>query len=292
MKRKNFIKTMAMLPIASQFMNLTTLYNLTSNSISSEKLPVMFVGHGNPMNAIENNSFVRGWKKISSEINNIKAILCISAHWETKGSLVTAMEHPRTIHDFGGFPQTLFDVQYRAPGDPLLAGSIQNSFAEHIALDHQWGLDHGCWSVLKNMYPEANIPVLQLSLNRNFSPVQHYDLAKQLSVLRNKGVLIIGSGNMVHNLGILDWNNPNEAYEWATNSNQIIKSLISERKHTELINYNNLGKDVRLAIPTPEHYLPLLYVLAMQGQDEQARFFNDEIVMGSISMTSFGFGLN
>lgn len=251
----------------------------------------MFLGHGSPMNAIEENEFVRGWREIGSKIGQVNAIVCISAHWETKGTLVTAMEKPKTIHDFGGFPQELFEVNYPAPGDPELAENIHKEFHE-VGKDYSWGLDHGCWSVLKHICPNADIPVLQLSLDRNLSPDQHYDLAKKLSVLRKRGVLMIGSGNMVHNLGMINWIDPLSAYDWAIESNETLKTLISKGDDRSLRHYSDLGKAVNLAVPTPEHFLPLLYIQAMKSSGEEPRFFNDKTVMGSISMTSTVFGLN
>lgn len=253
------------------------------------KMPVLFLGHGNPMNAIEENEFVDGFRNISLEIPTPKAILCISAHWETRGTRVTAMHSPRTIHDFGGFPKALYDVQYSAPGNPELAELIKNNDATNFELDYQWGLDHGAWSVIKHLYPKADIPVVQLSLNTNLSPRQHYEIAKELTVLRNKGVLIIGSGNLVHNLGMVAWNKIDEigySYDWASEANEKMNDLINNNDHSSLINYSSNGRAFQLAIPTPEHYLPLLYILALKGGSEQPKLFNDKIIAGSLSMKS------
>ncbi|HPH94754.1 MAG TPA: 4,5-DOPA dioxygenase extradiol [Anaerolineaceae bacterium] len=262
---------------------------------SRKDMPVLFVGHGSPMNAIEENEFSLGWREAAARLPRPKAILCISAHWETRGSAVTSMEKPRTIYDFGGFPPELYRVVYPAPGDPALARRVQGLFPEHsIIMDEKWGLDHGCWSVLRNMYPQADIPVVQLSLDHFLPAAGNYQLAKQLAPLRREGILILGSGNMVHNLGLLtlptgrlsDFNEP-YAFDWAIEASELFKSLICERKHQELADYTRLGEAVRLAVPTPEHYLPMLYALALQEPQETLTFFNDKPLAGSLTMTSF-----
>jgi 4,5-DOPA dioxygenase extradiol len=291
MNRKDFLKSIALLPIAGLAMNLNKFKSLTDPLESTEIMPVLFVGHGSPMNAIEQNEFTKGWKTISSSLQKPNAILCISAHWETKGTFVTAMEKPPTIHDFGGFPQALFDVQYPAPGSPGLAKETQNVIDNAIVgLDTSWGLDHGAWSVIKVMYPQADIPVVQLSLDYNQDPQYHYNLGKQLSALRKKGILIVGSGNMVHNLRIIDWQNPDKGYDWAEEANSKFRNFIANNDHQQLINYRKLGREIELAVPTPEHYLPLLYALSLKSENEEVTFFNDKTVMGSISMTSVQIG--
>lgn len=250
-------------------------------------MPALFIGHGSPMNGIEDNAFSQRWAAMGKEIPTPQAVLVVSAHWLTRGTAITAMAQPQTIHDFGGFPQALFDVQYPAPGHPKLAEETAALIRKtKVHLDHDWGLDHGSWSVVKNMYPDANIPVLQLSIDYNKSPQYHYDLATELAALRKKGVLIIGSGNMVHNLRILDWNKPDGGYDWADEMNQTFKRLISEGNHQALINFQDLGKAAALSIPTPDHYLPLLYTLGVKDQHDALSFFNDKTTMGSISMTS------
>lgn len=257
-------------------------------SRAEEKMPVLFVGHGNPINAIEENEFSAGWKALGKELPKPNAILCISAHWETRGTHVTAMERPQTIHDFGGFPEELFAVQYPVPGNPALAQQTKEIVKKAmIELDTNWGLDHGCWSVVKRIYPDADVPVIQLSLDHFQSPQWHYELAKELSALRKKGVLILGSGNMVHNLGMVNWRHPHETYDWAQEANATFKQKILDRNHQDLIDYRSLGKAASLSIPTPEHYLPMLYVLGLQEQQDEIKFFNDKTVMGSVSMTSF-----
>jgi 4,5-DOPA dioxygenase extradiol len=291
MKRKDFLKSIALIPLAGFAMQLNKLNMLTDAFGVTAKMPVLFVGHGSPMNAIEQNEFTEGWQTVSRSLPLPNAILCISAHWETKGTFVTAMEKPQTIHDFGGFPQALFDVQYPAPGSPGLAAETQSLVAKTaVGLDGKWGLDHGAWSVIKVMYPGANIPVIQMSLDYLQDPQYHYDLAKELASLREKGVLIIGSGNMVHNLRVLDWDKPNQGFDWAQEINAKFKNLIFDNDHQQLINYRNLGRGAELAVPTPEHYLPLLYALALKTKNEEVTFFNDKSVMGSISMTSVRIG--
>jgi len=222
-----------------------------------------------------------------------KAILCISAHWETWGTAVTAMPQPRTIHDFGGFPRALFEAQYPAPGNPELAEQVRSLVKKTtVSLNQDWGLDHGAWSVLKQMYPAADIPVVQLSMDYSQPPQFHYDLAKDLAPLRQQGVLILGSGNMVHNLGrvalktgrLSDFNEP-FGFDWALQASALFKTLINERRHAELIDYAHLGAAVHLAVPTPEHYLPLLYILALQQADESVEYFNDVALAGSLTMT-------
>jgi 4,5-DOPA dioxygenase extradiol len=257
-------------------------------SSSGLKMPVLFVGHGNPMNAIEENEFSARWKELGKELPKPTAILCISAHWETRGTHVTAMDQPPTIHDFGGFPPELFAVQYPAEGSPALAQQTKEIVKQAVVeLDTNWGLDHGCWSVVKRIYPAADVPVIQLSLDHFQSPQWHYDLAKDLSTLRTRGVLIIGSGNMVHNLGMVNWRHPHETYDWAQEANETFKRRILEGNHRDLINYSSLGKAATLSIPTPEHYLPMLYSLGLKERKEEVTFFNDKTVMGSVSMTSF-----
>ncbi|MGV8056974.1 MAG: 4,5-DOPA dioxygenase extradiol [Smithellaceae bacterium] len=258
----------------------------------SKIMPVVFVGHGNPMNAIEDNEFSDRWQELGKSLPRPEAILCISAHWETWGTLVTAMKKPHTIHDFGGFPQELFQVQYPASGSPSLASLTQAAFKNtKVGLDQDWGLDHGCWSVLKRMYPQADVPVVQLSLDYTRQARDHYALARELVPLRKQNVLIIGSGNMVHNLRLVvlkssDFNRP-FGLDWAIEANELFKKLINEDRHTELINYQTLGKNVQLAVPTPEHYLPMLYILALKGKGEMVTYFNDKPVAGSLTMTSF-----
>ena len=291
MKRKEFLQLLSVLPLAGFTMNLNKFKILTDPFENTETFPVLFVGHGSPMNAIEQNEFTNGWQNVSRNLPKPSAILCISAHWETKGTFVTAMEKPNTIHDFGGFPQQLFDVQYPAPGSPELAAETQNLIEKTaVGLDNSWGLDHGAWSVIKHFFPEADVPVIQLSLDYRQDAQYHYDLGKQLVALRNKGILIVGSGNMVHNLRMIDWQKPDAGFDWAQEANSKFKKLILSNDHKQLINYKNLGREIELSVPSPEHYLPLLYTLALKMDKEEVSFFNDKSVMGSISMTSVKIG--
>jgi 4,5-DOPA dioxygenase extradiol len=293
MERKQFIKT-----IATGAIGMTTLSafkSFTSDLAEQEQLmPVLFVGHGSPMNGIEDTEFSRRWTQMAKEIPIPKAVLVVSAHWFTKGTKITAMDFPKTIHDFGGFPKELFDVQYPAPGNPLLAKETADLLhSAHVELDHDWGLDHGTWTIIRHMYPAANIPVLQLSIDYTKGPQYHYDLAKELYALRRKGVLIIGSGNMVHNLSMVAWDKLNDqeyAYDWATKMNDRFKTLIQQGDHQPLINYSSLGKEALLAIPTAEHYLPLMYTLGLKSARDDVAFFNDKAVGGSLTMTSVKLG--
>lgn len=270
--------------------NLESLNKAGRSFRSTPRMPALFLGHGSPMNAIEENEFVQGFRKIASEIEKPNMILCISAHWETRGTHVTAMSNPKTIHDFGGFPRELYEIEYPAPGSPLLAEEVRRMVTRaEIELDHQWGLDHGAWSVIKHLYPQADVPVVQLSLDYTQSPQYHYELAKQLSGLREKGVLIIGSGNMVHNLRRVAWDKMDEenfSYDWAAEASLKMKRAIENRDHQKLINYKSAGPEFILSIPTPDHFLPLLYILALQNKDEQGHIFNDKAVGGSLTMTS------
>lgn len=256
---------------------------------ATQTMPVLFLGHGNPMNAIEDNAFHRNWQALGKQLPRPTAILCISAHWETRGVQVTASARPETIHDFYGFPQALFDVQYPAPGAPWLARRIIELLADVQAVqDPVRGLDHGAWSVLMPMYPNADIPILQLSLDTREPGVFHYNLARRLAPLRDEGVLIVGSGNIVHNLRLLDFRDP-APLDWATRFNDQVRLRLQAHDHAGLVDFMSLGPDARLAIPTPEHYLPLLYAIALQRDGEPLAWFNDQ-VQGSISMTSLVIG--
>jgi len=290
MTRKDFLKTLALLPLAGTAMKLNAISKLHESFGPTAQMPVLFLGHGSPMNAIEENEFVRGWRTIGSTLPKPNAILCISAHWETRGTYLTAMEKPATIHDFGGFPDELFAVEYPAPGSPSLAKETKELIkSTDVGLDEKWGLDHGAWSVIKHLYPNADIPVIQMSLDYYQAAPYHYELAKELSALRKKGILIIGSGNMVHNLSMVAWDKvkePEYGYDWALQANDTLKKLILNNDHKQLINYKSLGKEIALAAPSPDHYLPLLYSLALKEENEKIELFNDKTIMESISMTS------
>lgn len=289
MNRKDCLKTMVLLPLVTSRMKLKDLNKMTASMNKTGKMPVLFLGHGSPMNAIEENEFVQGFRKIGKEIEKPNAILCISAHWETRGTYVTAMQNPTTIYDFGGFPQSLFDVKYPAPGSPSLAKQTKQLISKTVVgLDDKWGLDHGAWSVIKHLYPNADIPIVQMSIDYTQPPRYHYELAKQINALRNKGVLIIGSGNMVHNLSLVAWSKLNEefAFDWAEEANEKMKSYILSGDFQPLIDFKSQGRAFDLAIPTPEHYLPLLYTLALREEKEEITLFNDKPVGGSLTMTS------
>ena len=254
-----------------------------------QMMPALFIGHGSPMNGIEHNQFSNKWAQLAKEIPEPAAILVVSAHWLSRGTKITAMDFPETIHDFGGFPKELYDVQYPAPGNPELAketAALINT--TDVELAHDWGLDHGAWTVVKNMYPDAKIPVLQLSIDYTKGAQFHYDLAKELVSLRSKGVLIMGSGNMVHNLRLVSFDKINFefGFDWAVEMNEVFKKHITNHDHAALINYENLGNAAKLAVPTPDHYYPLLYTLGLQGKNEEAFIFNDKLMAGSLTMTS------
>jgi 4,5-DOPA dioxygenase extradiol len=256
--------------------------------MSDKRMPVLFVGHGTPMNAIEDNEYSRTWASIGKNLPRPKAILCISAHWETPATQVTGMKQPKTIHDFYGFPRELSEMQYPAAGSPELARHVGELLGEDkVTLDERWGLDHGTWSVLARMYPKADVPVVQLSLAHTRDGQFHYDLAKKLSSLREEGILILGSGNVVHNLGMISFD---KAYPWAVEFDRVVKDAIEKRDHEPLIHFQKLGQAASLSINTGEHYLPLLYILALQQVDETAVFYCESVAMGSLSMRCVQFG--
>ena len=269
---------------------LNDLHTISSTFSNTEKMPVLFLGHGSPMNAIEENQFVTGFRNLAKTLPKPNAILCISAHWFTNGTKVTAMEMPRTIHDFGGFPQELFDVQYTPKGSPELATLTQELLLPTaVELDHHWGLDHGAWSVIKHLYPEADIPVIQMSIDYTKSGQYHFDLAQKLSELRTKGILIVGSGNIIHNLRMVDFRNintENYGYDWAVEARANINHYLLDGNFQPLIDFEKQNKVFQLSIPTPEHYLPLIYTLGLKGKQEELSLFNDKLVGGSLSMTS------
>jgi 4,5-DOPA dioxygenase extradiol len=269
--------------------------DLLKNWKTGNQMPVLFVGHGNPMNAIEDNRFSASWEEVGSLLPRPEAVLCVSAHWETWGPAVNGLTKPRTIHDFGGFPQELYEVQYPAPGSPALAKRVQESIQSvGISIDKDWGLDHGCWSVLKHLYPDADIPVVQFSLDYTQPASFHFKLGRELACLRKEGILIVGSGNMVHNLRrvVMVSDDFNEAFglDWALEASKQLKNLIEEERYEDLIHYQSISEEMLLAVPTPEHYLPLLYNLAAKQDGDQIAFFNDEPLAGSLTMTSLVIG--
>jgi 4,5-DOPA dioxygenase extradiol len=252
---------------------------------ASPRMPVIFFGHGTPMNTLARNRYTAAWRKLGESVPRPKAILCVSAHWYTHGTAVTAMERPETIHDFYGFPQALFDVQYPASGAPALAARVRDLLAPvDVNLDQTWGLDHGTWSVLVHAFPDASVPVVQLSIDGMQPPRFHYDLGRRLAPLRDEGVLVVGSGNVVHNLRVINRSDDAPPYDWAARFNDRVRDALARRDHDVLIDYAALGEDAARSVPTPEHYLPLLYVAALQVDDEPMSFAVDGIDKGSLGM--------
>jgi 4,5-DOPA dioxygenase extradiol len=254
-----------------------------------ERMPAIFFGHGSPMNAL-GGPYAEEWAALGRALPRPKAVLCVSAHWYVDETAVTAMERPRTIHDFYGFPRELYHVSYPAPGEPWLAARTADLLAPlAVRADHDWGLDHGTWSVLVHLFPDAQIPVVQLAIDRRQPPAFHYELGRRLAPLRDEGVLVCGSGDVVHNLRLIDWSG-GEPYPWASGFNDRVKALIEAAEDAALVDYPALGEEAALSIPTPEHYLPLLYVLGARAADEPVHFFSDRLDLGSISMLGAVFG--
>ena len=290
MQRRTLLKAGGLFAI-TQIMGGSTLSALAAlgNELApSERMPVLFIGHGSPMNAIEDNAYSQSWKALGKQLPRPQAILSISAHWITKGTKVTGMQQPKTIHDFGGFPKQLFDAEYPAPGSPAFAKLTGELVTySHIQSDDSWGLDHGTWSVLLPMYPAADIPVYQLSLDYDQPPAYHYEIGKQLNKLRDKGVLIIGSGNLVHNLRAIDWSGSNKVYDWAKEFDSRFTEWMDKGDHASILNYQKiLGNTATMAHPSYDHLLPLFYILGLQQKNEQITYFNDKFDMASISMRS------
>ena len=256
--------------------------------MTSHRQPAVFAGHGSPMYALEPNRFTQAWEDLAKSLKRPDAVLVISAHWVTRGVWVTAMPKPKTIHDFGGFPQALFDIQYPAPGSPALADRVKELLNVPVVLEeNEWGIDHGAWSVLRYMYPHADVPIVQLSLDGSMSARAHYELAKQLRPLRNENILILSSGNVVHNLRTIDWHDNAVPHTWAQEFNQFFVSEMGADHHESLIDWERYGEAAHLSIPTAEHYWPALYTLALQEDGERAKVFIDGIEMSSISMLGF-----
>lgn len=255
--------------------------------MTQARMPAVFIGHGSPMNALAQNRYTRAWQEFGRTAPRPSAILAVSAHWYLPGTAVTAMSKPPTIHDFGGFPRTLSEFPYPAPGSPELARRVRELLAPiAVQADEKWGLDHGTWSVLTHVYPQADVPVVQLSIDSTQLPAFHYELGKRLTPLRDEGILLAGFGNIVHNLGKLNWNEDAPALDWAVRFNDAVRERVLKRDHQPLVGYESLGDDARPSIPTPEHYLPLLYVLGAQEPDESAVIMVDGIQNASISMLS------
>ena len=257
-----------------------------------DPMPAIFFGHGNPMNALSSNPYTSAWRKIGEQTRRPKAVLSVSAHWYVPETGVTVTTAPRTIHDFGGFPRELYEVQYPAPGDPELARRVQQLLAPlEVKLDNSWGLDHGTWSVLRHVYPAADIPVVQLSIDETKPASFHFEIGKKLAPLRDEGVLIVGSGNLVHNLHTYAWGrHPSDPYDWAVRFESAARDMMLAGEYKPLVNYDTLGRDAALSIPTPDHYLPLLYVLAARQSTERVKFPVEGVDGGSISMLSVQIG--
>ena len=251
----------------------------------AQRMPAVFFGHGSPMNTLERNRYTDAWRALGNSVPRPAAILAVSAHWYIRGTAATAMETPATIHDFGGFPQALFDFQYPAPGSPGLARRVRDVLAPvEVRFDEGWGLDHGTWSVLTHAFPRADVPVVQLSIDATQPASFHYELGKRLAPLRDEGVLIVGSGNVVHNLGMIKWDGAAPACDWAVRFNERVRDHLERRDHQPLVAYEKMGEDARLSVPTPEHYLPLLYIIGLQDERESIAFAVDGIQNASISM--------
>ena len=272
-------------------MTIRTMIDAHKDAVSTETMPILFIGHGSPMNGIEDNAFTLGWEKIGQTLPKPKAILVISAHWLTEGTLVHTSQSPKTIHDFYGFPEELYRLSYPAAGSPEFAQETIAASTNRIAGDSAWGLDHGTWIPLLRMFPHADIPVYQLSLDVTKSAAEHYALAKELAILRRRGVLIMGSGNIVHNLRRVDFNPNAKICDWAEEFDARAKEFIEDHQHEKLIAYERMGDAANLAIPTPDHYWPLLYTLGLQEESDRVTFPIEGIVSGSISMRSVLIGM-
>ncbi len=287
MNRKAFLKTAGLTALSLPLMKLNSLNNLTNEFSSTPQMPALFLAHGHPINAILDNSFTKKLGEISKDIEKPNAIMVISAHWETKGTYVSVNPFPNTIYDFGGFDERLFDIKYEPKGHPKMAKEIIN--LHHIIKeDHKMGLDHGAWTVLKFLYPKADIPVFQLSIDYSQSPEYHFELAKQLKSIRKKGVLIVGSGNIVHNLNRLDWSNQNvKPHDWVLEFDLKVKQKLEKLQFNDLVQYQTMGKSALLSIPTNEHYLPMLYILGLLEKGEKVTHLYEAYEFGSLSMRSF-----
>jgi 4,5-DOPA dioxygenase extradiol len=260
--------------------------------ITSKFMPALFLGHGSPMNVILRNSWTESWKTIGQSIPRPKAILVVSAHWFIPSTMVTAMKHPRTIYDFGGFPQELYQITYPAPGDSALAAQVRDMLSPTpVTFDDEWGFDHGAWSVLYHLFPQADIPVVQLSIDRNQPPAFHYQIGKLLSHFREQGILLLGSGNIAHNLRAYAWDQPDVGpFDWAESFDKKVRRLVIEGKDSQLVDYSLLGPEAKLSIPTPDHYLPLLYILGSRHEGERISFPATGFDGGSLSMTAVQIG--
>lgn len=288
MDRKDFIKSLSLVMAAPLVSKAEPVLSELSKAETTERMPVIFIGHGNPMHALHDNAFTKTLNNIQKTIERPKAILVVSAHWLTRGTYVSTNPNPKAIYDFGGFPDELYKVIYEPKGSPELAKELKEKITSpKIEADNAMGLDHGAWTVLKHMYPAADIPTFQLSIDYYKPASYHFELAKQLGYLRNKGVLIIGSGNLVHNLGMVDFNKPNSGYDWAIEFDATVKSLLDKGDFKSLVDYEKLGKSALLSIPTNDHYLPMIYPLGLKTEKENVSYLYEGMEAGSISMRSF-----
>ncbi len=253
------------------------------------KMPVIFVGHGSPMNAIEDNQYTRGWRKMAEKIPKPEAIISISAHWFTKGTRIMNERNQKTIYDMFGFPEELYKIEYNAPGKPELAATAKGLITKTSVFDNSWGIDHGTWSVLVHMYPERDIPVFQISIDVSAPPEEHYKIGMELKALRHQGVLIFGTGNIVHNLRLLDWGMTDSGFDWANEFDTYVVDSIANREHENIINYLSMGKGAKLSVPTPEHFYPILYILGASDEEDKISIYNKSCMVGSLSMTSYLF---
>jgi 4,5-DOPA dioxygenase extradiol len=288
MDRKDFIRSLSLFMATPIVTKAETVLNELKKAENTERMPVIFIGHGNPMHALHDNTFTKTLNNIQKNISNPKAILVVSAHWLTRGTYVSANPNPKAIYDFGGFPDELYKIKYEPSGAPELAKELKTTVTEtKVELDNEMGLDHGAWTVLKHMYPAADIPTFQLSIDYYKPASYHFELAKQLGYLRNKGVLIIGSGNLVHNLGMVDFSNMNGGYDWAVEFDATVKNLLDKGDFKSLIEYEKLGKSALLSVPTNDHYLPMIYPLGLKMDKENVYYLYEGMEAGSISMRSF-----
>lgn len=288
MNRKEFIRSASLLTLTGM-MELRSFGNTLLGGENSPKMPVLFIGHGNPMNALYDNAFTRMLNKTGKTLPKPRAILVVSAHWLTRGTYVADTTNPKTIYDFGGFPKELFEVKYPAKGSPEFAEEVKKEVKSvNILSDHEMGFDHGAWTILKHLYPGADIPTFQLSIDYGKPASYHYALAKELLALRSKGLLIVGSGNIVHNLGMLNWNDPNpKPFDWSLEFDEKVKLYLNNHNHEGLISYEKMGKAAQLSVPTNDHYLPMIYTLGLQQKNEHISYLYEGIEMGSISMRCF-----
>ena len=289
MKREHFLKMLAAMPLISPEMNLNTFNDLANTFSNTKKTPLLFIGHGHPINALLNNEFTQKLSAIGKKIERPNAIMVVSAHWETRGTFVSVNSQPKTIYDFGGFDKRLFAIKYEPQGHPALAKQVVDIAKEyHIQEDQSMGLDHGAWTILKYLFPKADVPVFQLSIDYTKPSAYHYQLANALKKLREKGVLIIGSGNIVHNLRTLDWSNIHaKPQDWAIEFDELVKSKLNKQDFTSLVNYGQLGRLAQMAIPTNDHYLPMIYALGLADKTESVKYLFEGIHYGSISMRCF-----